>query len=326
MIRINDLKFKATLKAAVIVGGLLLCAVMGFGQQTINLSAAPTTVTLPDGTVVPMWGYFCGTAATGATATCAALNPYSVGNPAATPPVPATWSPVVITVPYVSTGTSLTINLTNNLSFTPTTPAASTANTIPTSIVIVGQVGGGLGSARTATPSPDHTNAQGCVTWFIASSAPGAPCTTDTSGATPPVQGPRVQSMATEVAAVAVGSTTAPTALTWSALRPGTYLLESGTHPSIQVPMGLIGVLVVTTAPSGTTAGTAYPAVGTAPAVPYNAELPLEFSEIDPVQNKAVNTAVNTAGFSETKVWDGHIGACGNPNSGTKKKINQSPN
>jgi hypothetical protein len=50
--------------------------------------------------------------------------------------------------------------------------------------------------------------------------------------------------------------------------------------------------------------------------VPYNAELPLEFSEIDPVQNKAVNTAVNTAGFSETKVWDGHIGACGNPNSG----------
>jgi hypothetical protein len=54
MIRINDWKFKATLKAAVIVGGLLLWAVMGFGQQTINLSAAPTTVTLPDGTVVPM--------------------------------------------------------------------------------------------------------------------------------------------------------------------------------------------------------------------------------------------------------------------------------
>jgi hypothetical protein len=83
--------------------------------------------------------------------------------------------------------------------------------------------------------------------------------------------------------------------------------------------MGLIGVLVVTTAPSGTTAGTAYPGVGTGatavPAVQYNAELPLEFSEIDPVQNKAVNTAVSTAGFSETKVWDGHVGACGNPNS-----------
>src|SRR5260370_40844996 len=127
--------------------------------------------------------------------------------------------------------------------------------------------------------------------------------------------------MATEVAAVAGGSPAAPTALTWSALRQGTYLLESGTPPSIQVPMGLIGVLVVTTAPSGTTAGSAYPGVAATtttvaiPAVPYNAELPLEFSEIDPVQNKAVNTAVNTAGFSETRVWDGHVGACGNPNS-----------
>src|SRR5579864_7653498 len=321
MIRINDWKFKATLKAAVIVGGLLLCAVMGFGQ-TINLSAAPTTVTLPDGTTVPMWGYFCQPLAAGttSTATCAALNPNSVAQPTAVPPVPATWSPVVITVPYVAaatggSATSLTINLTNNLSFTPTTTGA-TANTIPTSIVIVGQLGGGLGTARTSTPSPDHTNAQGCVTWFIASSAPGKPCTTDTSGATPPAQGPRVQSMATEVTA---GATTA---LTWSALRPGTYLLESGTHPSIQVPMGLIGVLVVTTAPSGATAGTAYPGAAATtttaaiPAVQYNAELPLEFSEIDPVQNKAVSTAVNTNGFSETKVWDGHIGACGNPNSG----------
>ncbi len=49
--------------------------------------------------------------------------------------------------------------------------------------------------------------------------------------------------------------------------KPGTYLIESGTHPSIQGPMGLYGILVVTTAPTpGTTAGsqptpgTAYPA------------------------------------------------------------------
>jgi hypothetical protein len=49
--------------------------------------------------------------------------------------------------------------------------------------------------------------------------------------------------------------------------------------------------------------------------VQYNAELPLEFSEIDPVQNKAVNTAVNTAGFLETNVWSGLIGKCGNPGS-----------
>jgi hypothetical protein len=228
------------------------------------------------------------------------------------------WSPVLITVPTAAAGTatSLTINLTNNLLFSPA------GNSVPTSIVIVGQVGGGLGGTPTTAPSPDHSNAQGCVTWFIAdptATPPGTPCTTNTLGASPPAQGPRVRSIGTEVAAVAPGATTS-TSLTWANLKPGTYLLESGTHPSIQVPMGLIGVLVVTAAP-GTTAGTAYPAIAataTTPAVPavsYSAEVPLEFSEIDPVQNDAVNAAVNTAGFSETKVWDGHTGNCGDPNS-----------
>src|SRR6266550_4339445 len=216
-----------------------------------------------------------------AAAACAALNPASaaVGG----------WSPVVITVP---TGQGLTVNLTNSLSFA--------GGSIPTSLVIVGQLGGGLGTTATSTSSPDHSNAQS-VTWPIAD--PG------TIG-TPPAQGPRVQSFSTEVAA---GATTA---LTWAALRPGTYLIESGTHPSIQSPMGLYGILVVTTAPAGTTAGTAYPAVGTTvPAVTYNAEVPLLLSEIDPVQNNSVNTAVNTAGFSETKVWSGQPGQCGNPTS-----------
>ncbi len=291
MIRINDFTRKATLKAAAVASLLFLFAAVGaFGQQQINLTAAPTTTTLPDGTTVPMWGYFCGSPATGSTATCAALNSKIL----ATAP---TWSPVVITVP---TGQGLTVSLTNNLSFLPAT-GGTTANTVPTSIVIVGQVGGGLGAARTTTPSPDHTLTQGCPTWFIASGAtpPGVPCPAQQAGAsgTPPVQGPRVQSMATEVAA---GATTT---LTWANLKPGTYLLESGTHPSIQVPMGLIGVLVVTTAPSGATAGAAYPATSTSVAVPYNAEVPLEFSEIDPVQNKAVDLAVRTAGFNETAVW-----------------------
>ncbi|HEX8837266.1 MAG TPA: hypothetical protein VF748_10050 [Candidatus Acidoferrum sp.] len=296
MMRTSDFKASAILKAAVVMASILLFGVgTSFAQQTLNLTAAPTTTTLPDGTTVPMWGYFCGAAVTGSTAACGALNP-----PSATA-VPPTWSPVLITVPIAATGaTSLTINLTNNLSFTPT--GGTTANTIPTSIMIVGQVGGGLGqlAQRTTTPSPNHSNAQGCVTWFIADNVntpPGVPCTTDASGAQPPVQGNRVQSFATEVGA---GATTA---LTWPSLRPGTYLLESATHPSIQVPMGLIGVLVVTTAPSGTTAGTAYPATATSAAVPYNAEVPVEFSEIDPVQNKAVDLAVRTAGFNETAVW-----------------------
>src|SRR5712691_3583493 len=287
---------KAILKAALRALSIIpFAAVVAFGQQTVNLTAEPTSITLPDGSTVPMWGYSCTALAAGvtSTATCAKLNPLAA---TATLTTPAGWSPVVITVP---TGQSLTINLTNHLSFTPT--GSTAANTVPTSLTIVGQLGGGLGTTATSTPSPDHSNAQQ-TTWPIAN-----PLATGT----PPVQGPRVQSFSTEVAA---GATTA---LTWTTPRPGTYLIESGTHPSIQGPMGLIGMLVVTTAPTVAGAGTAYPAVGTTPAVTYSAEVPLLMSEIDPVQNNAVQTAVNTAGFSEIKVWSGQPGGCGNPSSTT---------
>src|SRR6266480_4713468 len=287
--RTNNMK--AILKAALRVVCILpFAAVVAFGQQTVNLTAGPTTVTLPDGSTVPMWGYSCGLAVTGGTATCALLNPLA----AATTTAAATWSPVVITVP---TGQSLTINLTNSLIFG--------ANSVPTSLLIVGQLDTGLGTSATSTTSPDHTNAQP-LTWPIAADPPGAPMT---GVGTPPAQGPRVQSFSTEVAP---GATTA---VTWTAPRPGTYLIESGTHPSIQGPMGLYGILVVTTAPAGGVAGTAYPAVGTVPAVTYNAEVPVLLSEIDTVQNKAVTAAVNTAGFTETAVWSGQPNQCGNPSS-----------
>src|SRR5216683_3258903 len=283
---------KSILKTAMLaMAGLLLTAGASFAQQQVNLTAAPTTTTLPDGTTVPMWGYNCGALGVGviSTATCAPLNPNApaaIAATATTAAVPAGWSPVVITVPA---GQSLQINLTNSLVFG--------ANSVPTSLTIVGQLGGGLGTTATSTGSPDHSMAQQ-TTWPIAN--PGV------AANTPPAQSPRVQSFSTEVAA---GATTA---LTWTAPRPGTYLIESGTHPSIQGPMGLYGILVVTTAP-GTTAGCAYPgATATAACVvPYNAEVPVEFSEIDPVQNKSVQAAVTTAGFSETMVWSGQPGGCG---------------
>jgi hypothetical protein len=134
----------------------------------------------------------------------------------------------------------------------------------------------------------------------------------------PPPQANRVQSFSTPVAPGA----THP--LTWSNLKPGTYLIESGTHPSIQGPMGLYGILVVTAAPGSGVAGAtgssgcAYgttTTTGTTCTVPYSAEVALLLSEIDPVQNNAVNTAVNTSGFSETAVWSGQPGGCGNPSS-----------
>src|SRR5579864_920063 len=285
MIRINDFNLKAVLKAAVLWGGFLfLAASLGFGQQMLNLTAGHMTLTLPDGSSVPMWGYSCGAVASGGATVPVTCNYLSTGTN--TPPVSG-WSPVVITVPVNSTGaTSLTINLTNNLLFQPATPVGATPNAIPTSLMIVGQVGGGLCDVtkRTTTLPPDHSAAHSDTTWFIAHTGPQG---------TPPQQSARVQSFGTEVTA---GATT-PTALTWSNLAPGTYLLESGTHPSIQVPMGLMGVLVVTSAPTTSAAGTAYPGVS------YNAEIPLEFSEIDPVQNRAVDAAVRTAGFSESATY-----------------------
>ena len=334
-----------TFKAALVKSGLaasilLLASGVSYGQTTpqqVNLSAAPTSVTMPDGSLVPMWGYFCGVL-TGVTssATCAALNPKSVSTVAT---VPSTWSPVVITIPYTSatvggpSTTTLQINLANHLTFTPAVPAGSAANNVPTSLTIVGQLGGGLGTVgtgctagTTCTTSPSH--ASQVVTWSTVGTSPAF---------TPPGQGPRVQSFGTEVAATPSTSTTTA-ALCWGncaagqpGLNPGTYLIESGTHPSIQGPMGLYGMLVVTAAPTTTTTGTtttttpgtAYPGytpptlngVAGVPVLPvtYNAEVPLLFGEIDPVQNGAVNAAVNTAGFLETNVWSGQPGGCGNP-------------
>src|SRR5258708_22586229 len=223
----RSFNFKSALiRSGLAASVLLLASGASFGQQQVNLSAGPTAALLPDGSGVPMWGYSCdATKVSGSTAVCAALNPTAAGVGA--------WSPVVITVP---TGQDLQINLTNLLSFA--------SGNIPTSLVIVGQLGGGLGTTSTSVASPDHTNAQP-LTWPIAGDAPRAALT---GVGTPPVQGTRVQSFSTEVL---VGT---PASLCWGvacptptpALKPGTYLIESGTHPSIQGPMGLYAILVLT--------------------------------------------------------------------------------
>ncbi|KVM97470.1 choice-of-anchor Q domain-containing protein [Burkholderia diffusa] len=274
-------------KAGVAASMLLAAGEACFAQSVVNLTAKASVAVLPDGQSVPMWGYSCTPAAVAATptanATCAAANPGAGAN----------WSPVVITVP----AGQLQINLTNNL------PAP-----VPTSLVIVGQLGGGLGNAPTTAPSPVHPT-QTATTWPIVTATSTAPM----ASFVPPAQGPRVQSFGTEVA-----PSTDPkshTALTWPNLKPGTYLLESGTHPSIQGPMGLYGVLVVTSpaVASSTCASTkqAYPHTASC----YDADVPLVMSEIDPVQNAAVAAAVATPGFSETAAWSGQPGGCGDSKS-----------
>ncbi|NML44464.1 hypothetical protein HHL11_11930 [Ramlibacter sp. G-1-2-2] len=311
-------------------------------QSTVTLTAASATAVLPDGQSVPMWGYACG-AVTGTGASCGAINGTGPG-----------WTPPLIRVP----AGQLTITLVNNLK-------------VPTSIVIDGQLGGGLGNAPSRMVSPAHP-AQG-TTWpgslggtfgavdavtvstagtgyhvgdvvtisggggsgataEVASvgaggnitavqvdspgdaytSAPSAAVTSGTgTGAVlavslaqqptfqPPAQADRVRSFATEVAPAATN-----TALTWLNLRPGTYLLHSGTQPSIQHAMGLYGVLVVTEATPNTAYGTG-----------FDTDVPLLFSEIDPDQNAAVATAVASPTFNERANYAGP-GNCKDPDSG----------
>lgn len=62
----------------------------------------------------------------------------------------------------------------------------------------------------------------------------------------------------------------------WTGVRPGTYLYHSGTHPAVQVPMGLYGA-----ARHDATAGEAYGAA-------YDKDAVLVYSEVDPTLNAAV--------------------------------------
>jgi len=95
----------------------------------------------------------------------------------------------------------------------------------------------------------------------------------------------RVRSMTTETAP---GSTTTPTTqtYTWAAPKAGTYLYQSGTMPSLQVPMGLYGALVVTDS------GTAGPYAD----ISANSEALLMFSELDPIQNQRLDNAAAVHG------------------------------
>jgi hypothetical protein len=216
---------------------MLLAANVAFAvTTTVNLTAQRMSTTLPDGITVPMWGYCT-------TGSC-------------TP----TWAPgPTITVPA---GTNLRIVLNNMLP-------------IPTSLVILGQYGGGLGTA-TRMVSPTH--------------APQSNTTFPGNGVadpvfTPPTQLDRARSFATEV-----GAATANT-LTWNNLKSGTYIYETGTLPSIEAPMGLYGVLIVTQAPVPADTSTEFIPGNAYPGIPYDTDTALLFSEIDPVQNKAVDDA-----------------------------------
>src|ERR1700720_2805640 len=113
----RSIYLKVTVKTAILAVTILLLASLS-SAQSVDLAVSRTTTTLPDGQVVQMWGYSC-TGASGAGVSCTPLSTASG------------WAPPLIVVP---SGTpTFTINLTNSLP-------------VPTSLVIVGQLGGGLGS------------------------------------------------------------------------------------------------------------------------------------------------------------------------------------
>jgi FtsP/CotA-like multicopper oxidase with cupredoxin domain len=80
----------------------------------------------------------------------------------------------------------------------------------------------------------------------------------------------------------------APVVYEWKNLRSGTYLYHSGTHPAVQVQMGLYGCL---TKNEGKVQGQEVPKVAYKKGntyVIYDAEVVLCFSEIDPALHEAV--------------------------------------
>ncbi|MDL1984508.1 MAG: Ig-like domain-containing protein [Deltaproteobacteria bacterium] len=78
------------------------------------------------------------------------------------------------------------------------------------------------------------------------------------------------------------GTTVVP--YTWTGLKPGTFLYQSGTHPAKQVQMGLYGSLIVLPA----TAGAAYDPSLTNPDTAFDTEVVLLYSEIDPALHDPV--------------------------------------
>jgi FtsP/CotA-like multicopper oxidase with cupredoxin domain len=198
--------------AAVVILIVLLGSVGPARAAEFWLRAEAATKTMPDGRVVPVWGY--------------ALdldNDFTTVDGTVQVPGPE------LSVPA---GESLTIHLKNNL------PE-------PTSLVIPGQIPDSMNPVRIAGGDLD-----GRIRSFTAEAEAGG------------------------------GEQT----YTWTAapFRSGTFLYQSGSHPGIQVPMGLYGA-VTANAPLGE----AYPGVS------YDTAVTLLFSEIDPAQHAAVDALHN---------------------------------
>jgi len=225
----RKVRTKKILWMSAAVSLLLFCLAGGAYAVDVYLDVQAFDKTLPDGTIVKMWGF-----AQCTDGTFAACSPATVPGPRIS----------------AAAGDALNIHLRNSLPL----PVPNVAYGEPVSVMIPGQL-------------PVVTASE--PVWTDGTSGPRTSLSQ------------RVRSMTHETA---IGAS--DIVYTWNSLRPGTYLYESGTHPAVQVQMGLYGALTVD---SG--AGQAYPGVA------YDSEVVLLFSEIDSALHTAV--ANGTYGSAE---------------------------
>jgi len=223
---------KNTLISSLMIGALSFVAGTA-SAATVDLCAGETTMDLPDGTSVSMWGYAPGH--TDDTVSACVNDP--------------TFPGPQIDVP--DTDTTLTINLTNTLSD-------------PTSIVIPG------------LPMPTPLG----PTWDDNSTGPRAGNMTK-----------KVRSFGAETGAGSTGS------YTWNGLRPGTFIYHSGTHPQVQVYMGLYGAMTQNFADAGAGPAEAYDGVE------YFNEVVMFYSELDTDLNEAVDLGSHTTSIDYHANW-----------------------
>jgi hypothetical protein len=234
--------------AAWVIGSVFL--VIGGAWRAEAAITGPTSITIkhacismPDGTV---------TAPTGTACPAGTVKMWLPADSNAVPPATGLLAPGSFLI-RADEGDDLTINVSNELA-------------IPVSLVIPGQVlSNNAGPVWFADIANPYTSAT------VTGSRPGGDVTS------------RVRSFSHEAPVGGPGAPGAATAYTWNGLKPGTYLILSGTHPSLQVQMGIYGILIVRATDGGPYAGITPPAH----------EETLLFSEIDPsIHNNADDTAM----------------------------------
>ena len=237
---------------------------IGFAWHAYGAVVGPTSITIkhacismPDGTV---------TAAIGTPAVSCPAGTIKMWLPAdSTAVAPATGllapGSFVITA---AQGDNLSITVTNELA-------------IPVSLVIPGQV---LSNNAGPVWFSDIVNP---YTSTIATGSRPAPA--NAADPEDPVYKYRVRSFVHETLPGSPGAPGATKTYTWNNLKAGTYLILSGTHPSLQVQMGIYGVLIVKAVGGAPYAGIAVPAQ----------EVTLLFSEIDPAIHNITDDALLVA-------------------------------